>query len=85
MQLVISDTGKGITQESKKLLFSPFFSTKKTGQGIGLTLTREILSNHGFDFSLETRHQQTYFTINFDGKTTVSAHSLSALQAKAKE
>jgi nitrogen fixation/metabolism regulation signal transduction histidine kinase len=85
MQLVISDTGNGITQESKKLLFSPFFSTKKTGQGIGLTLTREILSNHGFDFSLETRHQQTYFTINFDGKTPVSAHSLSALQAKAKE
>jgi nitrogen fixation/metabolism regulation signal transduction histidine kinase len=85
MQLVISDTGKGFTQESKKLLFSPFFSTKKTGQGIGLTLTREILSNHGFDFSLETRHQQTYFTINFDGKTPVSANSLSALQAKAKE
>jgi two-component system nitrogen regulation sensor histidine kinase NtrY len=35
-------------------LFNPFFSTKRDGQGIGLTLTREILINHGFAFSLET-------------------------------
>jgi signal transduction histidine kinase len=85
MQLTISDTGKGITEESKKLLFSPFFSTKKTGQGIGLTLTREILSNHGFNFSLETRHQLTCFTIDFEGKTSVSTPSLTAQEVKAKE
>uniref|UniRef100_UPI0025E3BD46 sensor histidine kinase n=1 Tax=Pedobacter sp. UBA5917 TaxID=1947061 RepID=UPI0025E3BD46 len=43
--LTISDTGKGISQQDTEQLFSPFFSTKKDGQGIGLTLVREILLN----------------------------------------
>jgi nitrogen fixation/metabolism regulation signal transduction histidine kinase len=34
-------------------LFTPFYSTKKDGQGVGLTLVREILMNHGFSFNLE--------------------------------
>jgi two-component system nitrogen regulation sensor histidine kinase NtrY len=64
--LVISDTGTGITVEQSANLFSPFFSTKKDGQGIGLTLVREILVNHGFEFSLKTiTKMQTEFTIVF--------------------
>jgi two-component system nitrogen regulation sensor histidine kinase NtrY len=35
-------------------LFTPFFSSKPDGQGIGLTLLREILINHDFTFSLKT-------------------------------
>jgi signal transduction histidine kinase len=52
--LTISDNGKGISEDLSEQLFSPFFSTKKDGQGIGLTLVREILLNHGFVFSLKT-------------------------------
>jgi len=52
--LVVQDTGKGIAKETEPLLFSPFFSTKRDGQGIGLTIIREILLNHGFGFSLQT-------------------------------
>jgi len=52
--LLITDNGKGISNEHAAELFSPFFSTKKDGQGIGLTLVREILLNHGFQFSLKT-------------------------------
>lgn len=52
--LVVADNGKGISEELNEQLFSPFFSTKKDGQGIGLTLVREILLNHGFEFSLLT-------------------------------
>ena len=64
--LVISDTGTGISAESTANLFSPFYSTKKDGQGIGLTLVREILANHGFEFSLKTvAERQTEFTIMF--------------------
>jgi two-component system nitrogen regulation sensor histidine kinase NtrY len=52
--LIITDTGHGISDENNTNLFSPFFSTKKDGQGIGLTLVREILLSHGFRFQLKT-------------------------------
>ena len=65
-QLIISDNGKGISAEQNENLFTPFYSTKKDGQGIGLTLVREILTNHGFEFSLKTVAEgQTEFTIIF--------------------
>jgi two-component system nitrogen regulation sensor histidine kinase NtrY len=65
-QLVITDNGKGITTEQSEQLFTPFYTTKKDGQGIGLTLVREILVNHGFEFSLKTiKEKQTEFTIIF--------------------
>jgi two-component system nitrogen regulation sensor histidine kinase NtrY len=64
-QLIIRDNGKGILPENVERLFSPFFSTKKDGQGIGLTLVREILSNHGYSFSLKTVETAvTEFTID---------------------
>lgn len=53
-QLLIRDNGRPISAEVATNLFNPFFSTKSDGQGIGLTLTREILLNHGFAFSLRT-------------------------------
>lgn len=65
-QLVITDTGIGIPDNAAGNLFSPFFSTKKDGQGIGLTLVREILINHGFSFSLKTiKPGLTEFVIQF--------------------
>ena len=53
-RLTITDSGKGISPEDAEKLFTPFFSNKAGGQGIGLTLTREILAAHGFPFSLKT-------------------------------
>ena len=41
--LEIADTGKGIDKETEAKLFSPFFSTKPNGQGIGLIFIREVL------------------------------------------
>lgn len=53
-RLTIEDTGKGIEPEIASNLFTPFFSTKKDGQGIGLTLVQEILNQHDFEYSLES-------------------------------
>ncbi|NVM62959.1 nitrogen fixation/metabolism regulation signal transduction histidine kinase [Mucilaginibacter sp. SG538B] len=65
-KLVITDTGKGISAEQNANLFTPFFSTKKDGQGIGLTLVREIMLNHNFEFSLKTvAERQTEFVVYF--------------------
>ncbi|WP_121810658.1 sensor histidine kinase [Mucilaginibacter kameinonensis] len=63
-KLTITDTGKGISPEQQVNLFTPFFSTKKDGQGIGLTLVREIMLNHDFEFSLKTvAERQTEFVV----------------------
>ena len=65
-RLIITDTGKGINAEQNEEIFRPFFSTKRTGQGIGLTLVKEILLNHHFSFSLKTiQPGQTEFEIMF--------------------
>jgi two-component system nitrogen regulation sensor histidine kinase NtrY len=55
--LVVIDSGPGIPPEIRAELFNPFFSTKRDGRGLGLTIVQEILTNHGFGFSLETRQQ----------------------------
>jgi signal transduction histidine kinase len=57
--LEIEDTGPGIAPEAQSNLFTPFFSTKPHGQGIGLTLVQEILSAHGFDYGIERTGQGT--------------------------
>ena len=54
-ELRVLNNGKGIPEEVQKKLFTPFYSTKPQGQGIGLMVVREILRNHDFGFSLNTR------------------------------
>lgn len=63
-QLCIMDNGRGISQDIEDKLFTPFFTTKNGGQGVGLTLARDILTNHHFDFDLKTEADGlTYFRI----------------------
>jgi len=65
--LEIEDTGPGIAPGVREQLFTPFFSTKEGGQGIGLTLVQEILANHHFGYALEGPNGgPTRFTIVFE-------------------
>lgn len=45
--LEVTDNGKGIPEKELKEIFIPFFSTKKEGSGIGLSLSKQIISQHG--------------------------------------
>ena len=63
----IVDNGPGISKEIESKLFSPFFSTKPNGQGIGLVFIREVLSRHRCSFSLSTYEDGlTRFRIRFN-------------------
>jgi signal transduction histidine kinase len=53
--LSIADTGAGIADAARDELFTPFFTTKREGRGLGLTIVQEILSNHHLSFSLQNR------------------------------
>ena len=54
-QLIVEDNGPGIGDDIKEKLFTPFFTTKPQGQGIGLMFVREVLLNHGCKFTFNTQ------------------------------
>ena len=43
IKIIVEDNGPGVPSDLKDKLFSPFFTTKKEGTGLGLLLTREIV------------------------------------------
>ena len=53
--LRIGDTGPGLSVESLQQVFTPFYSSRRNGRGLGLTIVQEILSNHQADFALRNR------------------------------
>ena len=69
--LTITDNGHGIPPAIAKNLFTPFFSTKPQGQGLGLLLIRDILTSHHCTFNLLTDPEDhlTRFTIQFPART----------------
>lgn len=50
----VMDNGKGMTPEESESLFIPFYTTKKEGTGIGLTLSRQIIHNHNGEINVES-------------------------------
>lgn len=61
----IRNNGSILTDEVKQKLFSPFFSTKSYGQGIGLMFVREVLMNHRCRFGFYTESGWTVFRLSF--------------------
>ena len=49
----VSDTGCGIPAEAQKQLFQPFFTTKRHGMGVGLSISRTIMEAHGGNIAVE--------------------------------
>lgn len=64
--LEISDNGKGIPGDMLDLVFTPFFSTRKDGSGIGLSLARQVMQMHHGAISVRSEEEsQTTFTLTF--------------------
>ena len=61
--IIISDNGKGIDPEIQDKIFLPFFTTRKDGAGIGLTLSKNIIEAHGGYLSYQTDEDKTSFVI----------------------
>lgn len=61
--ITISDNGKGIDEEIREKVFLPFFTTRKDGAGIGLTLSKNIIEAHGGYLSYQTDEDKTSFVI----------------------
>jgi len=64
--LTVADNGCGIPAEIQDKMFIPFFSTKKTGTGIGLSLSREIVKMHNGSLQVQTKEDEgSAFTVLF--------------------
>jgi two-component system NtrC family sensor kinase len=56
LEIAMTDTGIGITEESKKRIFEPFFTTKKMGEGtgLGLAICEKIIKEHSGRIEIES-------------------------------
>jgi two-component system, NtrC family, nitrogen regulation sensor histidine kinase NtrY len=62
----VEDNGAGIVEEALEKIFIPFFTTKKQGSGIGLSLSRQILRLHNATIRVQSSpDERTIFTIRF--------------------
>jgi len=62
----IADSGKGIKQDIMDKIFMPFFTSKQTGSGIGLSLSRQIMQMHKGSISVRSKQGEgAVFTLVF--------------------
>ncbi|MBG6188312.1 sensor histidine kinase [Flavobacterium sp. CAN_S2] len=61
--IMITDTGKGIEKEIESKIFLPFFTTRKEGAGIGLTLSKSIVEAHSGYLAYKNDDGKTVFVI----------------------
>jgi signal transduction histidine kinase len=63
MQILIEDEGPGIDEIAEPRLFEPFFSTKETGLGLGLPMSRRIVESHGGTLTATSSHGGSQFLV----------------------
>ncbi|MEJ2314864.1 MAG: ATP-binding protein [Nitrospirota bacterium] len=54
LEVVVSDTGKGISEKDMVKIFEPFFTTRSKGTGLGLAVSKQLIEQHGGTIAAET-------------------------------
>ena len=66
VKIEVIDNGPGIIKEALEHIFVPFYTTKRTGSGIGLSLSRQIMQMHNGSITVESEPDvRTVFTLRF--------------------
>jgi PAS domain S-box-containing protein len=64
--LTVADNGIGMDQEEQNRIFTPYFSTKKSGTGLGLYIAQKIIKDHGGRVDIKSqKNQGTIFILSF--------------------
>jgi two-component system nitrogen regulation sensor histidine kinase NtrY len=74
VELLVADTGRGVSAEDKEKLFLPYFSTKERGTGLGLAIVSHIVADHGGRIRVEDNRpagSRFYVEIPVAGEATV--------------
>ena len=73
VQLEVSDSGKGLTKEECERLFTPYYTTKQHGTGLGLAVVQSVVSDHGGKISVESEPDRgTTFRIDLPVRPVAS-------------
>lgn len=84
VRLEIADTGVGLTPEERERIFTPYYTTKKHGTGLGLAVVQSIVSDHRGSISVASeRGQGTTFTIDLPKHDTESGVVIAGTGATA--
>ena len=55
IEIRVTDTGEGLTPEECERLFTPYYTTKQHGTGLGLAVVQSVIADHGGTISVESR------------------------------
>jgi signal transduction histidine kinase len=73
-QITVTDTGMGMDEETKANIFTPFFTTKSRGIGLGLAVTKRVVEAHGGTISVQsTPSVGTSFTVTVPTADTMAS------------
>lgn len=61
----VQDNGPGIADSVREQIFVPFFTTKRDGSGIGLSLSRQIMTAHGGEIAVNSNEKGTVMSLVF--------------------
>jgi len=85
VELVVSDSGGGVSAEDREKLFLPYFSTKGRGTGLGLAIVNHILSEHHAQIRVEDNQPAgARFVVEIPGWSAPEAEAPQETQVEAK-
>jgi len=54
IRIIVADNGSGMTEQEREKMFEPFFTTRKSGTGLGLAVSHQIIEQHNGTFEVKT-------------------------------
>lgn len=72
VSIAVTDRGAGIHGNVREQVFTPYFTTKENGTGLGLAVSREIASHHGGTLEFESAGEGTTFVLRLPSRRDVA-------------
>ena len=72
VQIKVTDEGPGVPESIRDHVFDPYFTTKETGSGLGLSVSREVVAHHNGELTFESNGRGTTFVLRLPAQRSES-------------